>query len=75
MDDDVYVYFEHLPDGINEMIAPCLGGYTIYLDPRQSFESMRNSYKHALIHIQNNDFNKLDVQNIEEKAHIRREKK
>lgn len=73
--DDIYVYLEPLPDGVTEMIAPCFGGYTIYLDPRQSFESMVNSYKHALSHIQNDDFSKLDVQGIEEKAHIRREKK
>ena len=72
--DDVYVYLEPLPDGINEMTMPCFGGYTIYLDPRQGFESMVKSYKHALSHIQNNDFSKLDVQNIEEKAHMRRER-
>ena len=70
--DDVYVYLEPLPEGINEMITPCLGGYTIYLDPRQSFESMRVSYKHALSHIENNDFKKEDVQHIEEEAHLRR---
>ena len=73
--DDVYVYFQALPDGINEMIAPSLGGYTIYLDPRQSFESMRDSYKHALSHIEHNDFEKEDVQEIETKAHMRRELK
>ena len=73
--DDVYVYLEPLPDGIKEMITPCLGGYTIYLDPRQSFESMRDSYKHALSHIEHNDFEKEDVQEIETKAHMRRELK
>jgi hypothetical protein len=73
--DDVYVYLEPLPDGIKEMIAPCLGGYTIYLDPRQSFESMRDSYKHALSHIEHNDFEKEDVQEIETKAHMRMESK
>lgn len=73
--DDVYVYFEHLPDGINEMIAPCLGGYTIYLDPRQSFESMRDSYMHALSHIEQNDFENEDVQDIEQQAQLRRDQK
>lgn len=73
--DDVYVYLEPLPDGIKEMIMPCLGGYTIYLDPRQSYESMRDSYKHALSHIEQNDFEKEDVQEIETKAHMRRELK
>ena len=73
--DDVYVYLEPLPDGIKEMITPCLGGYTIYLDPRQSFESMRDSYKHALSHIEHNDFEREDVQEIEIKAHMRRDSK
>ena len=73
--DDVYVYFQALPDGIKEMITPCVGGYTIYLDPRQSFESMRDSYKHALSHIEHNDFEREDVQEIETKAHMRRESK
>ena len=68
--DDVYVYLEPLPDGIKEMITPCLGGYTIYLDPRQSFESMRDSYKHALSHIEHHDFEKDNVQDIETKAHM-----
>ena len=75
MDDDIYVYFEHLPDGINEVIRPCLGGYTIYLDPRQSFENMRDSYKHALSHIEQNDFEREDVQEIEKQAHLRRDLK
>lgn len=75
MDNDIYVYFEHLPDGINEVIRPCLGGYTIYLDPRQSFESMRDSYKHALSHIEQNDFEREDVQEIEKQAHLRRDLK
>lgn len=70
--DDVYVYLEPLPDGINEMITPCLGGYTIYLDPRQSFESMRVSYKHALSHIEHRDFEKEDVQEIELLSHQRK---
>ena len=70
--DDVYVYLEPLPDGIKEMITPCVGGYTIYLDPRQSFESMRDSYKHALLHIENHDFEKKDVQEIELLSHQRR---
>ena len=73
--DDVYVYLEPLPDGIKEMITPCVGGYTIYLDPRQSFESMRDSYKHALSHIEHRDFEKEDVQEIELHSHKRRELK
>lgn len=73
--DDIFVYLEPLPGGITEMVAPCFDGYTVYLDPRQSYESMKDSYKHALSHIEHNDFEKEDVQEIETKAHMRRESK
>ena len=75
MDDDIFVYLENLPDGINEMITPCFGGYTVYINQKQTFEGMRASYMHALSHIEHNDFEKEDVQEIETKAHMRRELK
>jgi hypothetical protein len=67
--DDVYIYYVELPAGINEALLKCVGGYTLYLDPRQSKEGMRRSYEHALKHIQNDDFSKTDIQEIEYKAH------
>lgn len=69
--DNIFVYLEPLPDGITEMVTPCFDGYTVYLDPRQSYESMKDSYKHAISHIQNDDFDKMDVQDIEKKSHGR----
>ena len=67
--DDVYVYYVELPDGINEAVLSCVNGYTIYIDPRQSKEGIIRSYNHALQHIQNDDFCKLDVHEIEYGSH------
>lgn len=68
--DDVYVYFVQLPNGVSEMILPCLdGGYTIYIDPRLSYQGRVKAYLHALRHIENCDWSKEDVQQIEEEAH------
>ena len=69
MTDDIYVYYIQLPDHINEAVLSCSDGYTIYIDPRQSEDGLKRSYEHALTHIQNGDFFKMDVQNIENQAH------
>ena len=69
MTDDIYVYYEELPEGINEAVLSCLGGFTVYIDPRQSNDGLKRSYEHALTHIQNGDFFKTDVQSIENQAH------
>lgn len=69
MTDDIYVYYVPLPEGVNEAVLSCLGGFTIYLDPRQSEDGLKRSYEHALKHIQDGDFFKTDVQSIESEAH------
>jgi len=43
--------------------------YTIFLNARLSQENRLKSYYHALQHIQKDDFEKDDVQQIEEIAH------
>ncbi len=43
--------------------------YTVFLNARLSQESRVKSYYHALRHIANDDFEKEDVQVIEQKAH------
>ena len=65
---DAYVYYTDLPDGINEMVTPCLDGYNIYIDKNLTHEKMEKAYRHALSHIEN-DFHGGDVQQIENKAH------
>lgn len=44
--------------------------YTIFLNARLSQESRIKSYMHALRHIEGNDFDKANVQDIELNAHI-----
>ena len=63
--DDVYTYYLELPEGIDEVVMPCLGGYTVYIDPRLSTTQQEEAYKHAMAHIVNNDFEKYDVAEIE----------
>lgn len=45
------------------------GSYSIFLNSRLSHERQLKSYKHALDHIHNNDFEKSDVDAIESDAH------
>jgi len=66
---DVYVYLVELPDGINEVVTPCLGGFTVYIDNKLTYEERLQAYQHAMHHILNNDFEKHDVQEIETAAH------
>ena len=69
MMDDVFVYIVDLPDGVNEMVTPCLAGYTVYINDKLSPEGRHEAYRHALYHINNNDFEKEDVNQIELEAH------
>lgn len=45
------------------------GSYTIFLNARLSHERQLEAYTHALSHIQNEDFNKDNADNIEFNAH------
>lgn len=72
---DTYVYYVALPEGVNEMVVPCLSGYTIYIDKNLTFEERQDAYKHALAHVLDNDFDKSDVQTIEAYAHQQARKK
>lgn len=69
MADNVYVYIIDLPDRVNEMITPCLDGYTVYLNARLTYAGRVRAYHHALRHIDKNDFEKCIVQEIEKDAH------
>ena len=67
--ENVYVYLVKLPPHTNEMVVPCLNGYTIYIDERLDDIHRLKAYNHALEHIRNNDFEKDNVQEIEMRAH------
>ena len=69
--DNIFTYFVKLPDGIDEVVMPCLDGYTVYIDVNLSEQQQLKAYAHALHHIRNNDFEKPDVQAIEAEAHSR----
>ena len=67
--DSIYVYLADLPGKVSEMVTPCADGYTVYINARMSTERQRKAYNHALKHIRNNDWERTDVQLIEEAAH------
>lgn len=67
--DDIFVYLVDLPPAIAEMITPCESGFTIYLNARLSYQDRIKAYTHALRHVDRNDWDKTDVQQIEYEAH------
>ena len=67
--DDIYVYLVDLPPAVSEMITPCFGGYTVYLNANLSHRGRVEAYKHALEHVRRNDWEHADVQQIEMEAH------
>ena len=67
---DAYVYLLDLPAGVNEMVTLCEDNdYTIYINGRLCDHKRREAYRHALAHIERDDFEKTDVQQIEADAH------
>ncbi len=67
--DDVFVYSVNLPPTVNELVTPCVDGYTVYLNNRLSRDGMFKAYNHALGHIRNNDFEKVLADEIEKDSH------
>ena len=51
------------------MVTPCQGGYTVYINDALWRDEQEEAFKHAIRHIENNDFDRYDVQNIEMEAH------
>ena len=69
-DVNVFLYDFHNTKG-NEMV--CLNEddtYTVLINSRLDYESAQKAYIHALRHIDNHDFEKADVQEIEYQAHL-----
>lgn len=53
-----------------EMVVPNDdGSYTILINARLSDAARMAAYEHAMKHILNDDFEKMDVQDIETEAH------
>lgn len=70
--DEIFIYCVPLPPGIHEMITPCADGYTIYLNISDCKEQQGKAFEHALEHIRRRDFNRSDVQEIENNTHERK---
>ena len=66
---DVYIYIVDLPDRVDEMVTPCIDGYTVYLNARLSYAGRVRAYIHAMRHIERNDFERANVQEIETETH------
>ena len=65
---DIFIYLIDLP--VNEVVAPCGPfEYTIYINARLSQKRQYEAFKHALNHIQNEDWEKDNIQSIERAAH------
>lgn len=69
MTDSIFVYITDLPYSIKEMVCPCNDGYCVYLNARMSRATQEMSFRHAMWHIEHNDFEKDDIQLIEAEAH------
>ena len=67
---NIYSYLIDLPQGVHEMVTPCMDGFTIYIDAGLSYEQRMKAYRHAMWHILHDDFSRSDVQEIETEAHM-----
>lgn len=60
----------NFPNGGNEMVVKNEdGSYTILINAKLSDQGRIEAYEHALKHIENEDFEKMNVQEIEFAAH------
>lgn len=68
---DVNIILMDFPKGKgHEMVVPNEdGSYTIFINAALNYESQQTALKHAMSHIENDDFYKEDVQEIEYLAH------
>ena len=72
--EDVNVVYLNMEYGVHEQVTlNADGSYTIFLNARDSSFMNQYSLHHALQHINNHDFEKSDVQQIEAEAHRREE--
>ena len=67
---DVNTFLVNFPVPGNEMVVQNEdGSYTILINAKLSQDGQIKAYQHALSHIQNEDFDKSDIQSIEFQAH------
>lgn len=67
-------FLEHAPASFHGMVVKNDdGSCTILLDPNDTYERRLQTVRHELQHILDNDFAKLNVQEIEAAAHGKEE--
>lgn len=71
--DDVFVYIVDLPAGVKEAVLKGLSGFTVYISDKLDPQSKKEAYCHALQHIENDDWSRVDVQEIEADAHAKKD--
>lgn len=71
MREDVNVILVDFPNtkGYEMCVENSDGSYTVLINARMSTDQQRKAYEHAVYHIENNDFEKESVQEIEARAH------
>lgn len=71
--DDIFIYYIDLPQGVSEMVTPCIDGYTVYIDQNLDELGRLKAFWHAMKHITRSDFScGADVNEIETEAHEER---
>jgi len=67
---EVFVYLVDMPDGVWGHCNPNPdGSYTILVNAKLNDVMRKKVYKHEICHIENDDFNKDDVDKIEYYSH------
>jgi hypothetical protein len=67
---DIFVHMINMPDGFKGHVNPNPdGSYSVFINAKLDYETQCKVYSHEISHIENDDFNKIDVDRIEYSAH------
>ena len=68
--DDCFVRCIKMPQHVKGFTMPGVDGYNIYINERLDRAERIRAYRHELEHINNQDYEKSDVQMIERDVHL-----
>lgn len=71
----IYVYLADMPTKVKGVTVPCDDGYTIYINNKLTKEQQGQTIDHEMYHINNGDFEKFDISQIEKDCKNGTEKK
>ena len=66
---NVWIYPVDLKGAAKAFVMPCVEGYTVYIDRNLPKDEQIAAARHELKHIEGNDFEKENVQEIEAERH------